>query len=158
MAKELPATARTGRDKQRYSESGERLVCGIVPLTKAKDRVLLIQSARRTGWVLPKGGWETDEATPQDAAKREAWEEAGIQVTVTRDLGSIPDTRPAKDITSTAPRASYRFFEATVDTEAATWPESYKRSRMWMSYAQAKAALANRPELLAALEKSSVVR
>jgi len=158
MTSSLPKTARVGRDNQRYSDAGERLVCGIVPLTASKDRVLLIQSARRTGWVLPKGGWETDEATPQDAAKREAWEEAGIIVSITRDLGYITDTRPSKEMTNKAPRAQYHFFEATVDKEESEWPESYKRGRAWMTYAEAVKVLAARPELLEALNKSQVRR
>ena len=108
--------------------------------------------------MLPKGGWEKDEATPQDAAKREAWEEAGIVCTVGRDLGSIPDGRPQTQLTAHAPRASYRFFEASVDQEAQEWPEKHKRGRQWMKYTEAKAALANRPELAEALERSSIVR
>jgi diphosphoinositol-polyphosphate diphosphatase len=141
-----------------YSEAGERLVCGLVPLDKSKSRVLLIQSAKRNGWVLPKGGWETDEATPQEAAKREAWEEAGVICTISKDLGKIKDKRAPKDITNTIPKALYQFYEATVDKEEPKWPESHKRGRKWMSYQEAKALLTSRPELLEALEKSSVKR
>ena len=72
-----------------YGSQGERLVAGVVPLSADKYYVLLIQSTRRGGWVLPKGGWENDEATAQDAAKREAWEEAGVICTVSRDLGAM---------------------------------------------------------------------
>ena len=133
-------------------------MCGLIALSTAKDKVLLIQSSRRGGWVLPKGGWETDEATPQDAAKREAWEEAGIVCTVGRDLGTISDSRQPNALTSSAPRASYRFFEASVDREEQEWPEKHKRARMWMGYAQAKAALATRPELLEALNRSTILR
>ena len=39
-------------------------------LSADKRLVLLIQSSRRTAWVLPKGGWETDEASASDAARR----------------------------------------------------------------------------------------
>lgn len=118
----------------------------------------MIQSARRGGWVLPKGGWETDEKTAQDAACREAWEEAGIVCTVQRDLGKIPEMRPSSQLSPAAPKALYQFFEVSVDREAAQWPEQHKRSRQWMTYQQAKQALTTRPELLDALNKSSVVR
>jgi diphosphoinositol-polyphosphate diphosphatase len=133
-------------------------VCGLVPLNQSKTHVLLIQSARRTNWVLPKGGWETDEQTPQDAAKREAWEEAGIICTIACDLGKIRDLREPKEMTTSAPKALYHFFEAVVNKEEAEWPEKHKRGRKWMSFAEAKACLKSRPELLAALERSSITR
>ena len=189
MAKEMPKTARVGRDNQRkhcrhfpsrielshsstrhslrranpharigYAEAGERLVCGIVALSAAKDQVLLIESTRRGGWVLPKGGWETDEATAQEAAKREAWEEAGVVVTVARALGTIADRRGPAELTKHAPRALFHFFEAAVDREEAEWPEKAKRARRWMRYPEAREALKGRPELAEALERSSLKR
>lgn len=130
----------------------------MVPLSTDKTKVLVIQSTRRGGWVLPKGGWETDEKTAQDAACREAWEEAGIVCTVQRDLGKIPEMRPSSQSSPTAPKALYQFFEVSVDREAAQWPEQHKRGRQWMTYSQAKQALAVRPELLDALNKSSIIR
>ncbi|KAI0470921.1 hypothetical protein GGR56DRAFT_658218 [Xylariaceae sp. FL0804] len=61
--------------------------------------ILLIQSTRRKGWILPKGGWESDEECT-DAAKREAWEEAGIIIQIDYDLGDVADSRPPKNPTS----------------------------------------------------------
>lgn len=118
----------------------------------------MIQSAGRGGWVLPKGGWETDEHTAQQAACREAWEEAGVSCTVTKDLGTIPDMRPATLLTAQAPKASYQFYEATVEREEPEWPEMHRRKRQWVTYTQAATALANRPELLEALNRSTVKR
>ena len=119
---------------------------------------MLIQSTRRKGWVIPKGGWEIDEQTAEDAACREAWEEAGIVCKVQRDLGKIPDRRGPGEFTAHAPRAMFQFFEVTVQKEEAIWPEMDKRGRKWMSYAEAKEALAPRPELLEALNRSSISR
>lgn len=147
--------SRTGRDNQRYGTQGERLVAGVVPLSNDKTKVLLIQSVRRGGWVLPKGGWEKDE-TVQQAACREAWEEAGIVCTVEKELGHIPDTRPSSQLTNHAPKASYQFFECIVTEEKAQWPEMHKRKRQWVNYAQAAEALTPRPELLEALKRSSI--
>lgn len=178
MAPKLEEKSRTGRDNQRelishhprylyhadgklaigYGADGERLVAGLVPLSADKKQVLLIQSTRRNGWVVPKGGWETDEKTAEDAACREAWEEAGIICKVLKDLGKIPDRRGADELTKHAPRATFQFFEATVQKEEAKWPEMQKRDRKWMTYTEAKAALAARPELLEALNRSSIVR
>jgi len=133
-------------------------VTGVVPLSADRSKVLLIQSVRRGGWVLPKGGWELDEATPQTAACREAWEEAGIICRVDKDLGHIPDTRPPSQITAQAPRSSYQFFECTVTEEKTDWPEKSKRARQWVTFVQAAQALAIRPELLEALKRSSIKR
>ncbi|KAI1330545.1 NUDIX domain-containing protein [Xylariaceae sp. FL0255] len=149
--------SRTGRSNQRYSSKGERLVAGVVPLTADRSYVLLIQSTRRKGWVLPKGGWELDEEC-MAAAEREAWEEAGITIEITDDLGDIADTRPPKKVSKDAPKSLYRFYEATVLSEEAEWPERHKRERQWFTYSQAKEALAGRPELVQALELSTIIR
>ena len=108
--------------------------------------------------MLPKGGWETDEATAIDAAKREAWEEAGIHTSITKDLGKILDNRSPKQVSNSAPKALYQFYEVRVDKEEAEWPEKHKRGRMWMSYKDAKERLKTRPELVEALDRSSIVR
>ncbi|KAM0695390.1 hypothetical protein Q7P36_005749 [Cladosporium allicinum] len=152
--------ARVGRDKQRYGPKGERLVAGIVPLSADRTQVLLIQSSSRKGWVLPKGGWEADESEVE-AATREAWEEAGIHVTIERDLGVIEEQRSESQIKKygeTAPRAAYKFFDGLVHKEEDVWPESHKRIRCWMGYGKARESLLNRPELLEALERSGVKR
>ncbi|KAK3297645.1 NUDIX hydrolase domain-like protein [Chaetomium fimeti] len=172
--------SRTGRSNQRYNSEGERLVAGMVPLTQDKTYVMLIQSARRKGWVLPKGGWETDEEC-HEAAAREAWEEAGIFVQIDYDLGDIRETHPrkkasllpsassskgsskdsskdGKDSTKEKPRTLYRFYEATVTSEETDWPEREKRTRQWFTFAEASELLKDRPELQTALERSTMKR
>ncbi|KAG5935482.1 hypothetical protein E4U59_005596 [Claviceps monticola] len=146
--------SRTGRNKQRYNSKGERLVAGVVPLSRDQKYVLLIQSTRRKGWVLPKGGWESDE-TCEEAATREAWEEAGIIIQITYDLGAIEEKRPPK---SSKDRSQYCFFQATVLDEVADWPERHKRERQWFTYNQALDALTSRPELQEALQRSTMKR
>lgn len=141
-----------------YGPKGERLVAGIVPLNSDKGKVLLIQSSRGKNWVLPKGGWELDEATAAAAAEREAWEEGGIICNNLKDLGMIADIRPTNAVTKNAPKASYQFFEATVTEERSSWPEAHKRTRAWYTFSQASQLLINRPELLEALKRSSIRR
>ncbi|KAK1988273.1 NUDIX domain-containing protein [Colletotrichum cereale] len=153
--KERTMESRTGRSKQRYNSKGERLVAGVVPLTEDKRYVLLIQSTRRKGWVLPKGGWETDEECTE-AAAREAWEEAGITIQIDYDLGDIVETRAPKHSSKDSAKALYRFYEATVTTQEDDWPERHKRERKWMTYEQATDALAARPELLEALTRCTM--
>ena len=144
----------------RYGPSGERLVAGVVPLSADRTLVLLIQSSARKGWVLPKGGWETDERTQEEAACREAWEEAGIECKVEKDLGEVDEKRSEAQLRKNphAPRATYRFYEVRVKEEKDSWPEKHKRDRMWMPYSKAKDLLKDRPELLEALERSSIKR
>ena len=137
-----------------YNSAGERLVAGVVPLTADLNYVLLIQSTRRKGWVLPKGGWESDE-TCEEAASREAWEEAGISVQIDYVLQTIEEKRPPK---GTKERAKYYFYQATVLEEYAEWPERHKRDRQWFTYSQAYEQLSSRPELQEALEQSTMNR
>ncbi|KAF8541021.1 NUDIX hydrolase domain-like protein [Trichophaea hybrida] len=131
----------------RYAADGSRLVAGVVAVSVDRRRVLVVESTNRVNhWVLPKGGYETDEARPEDAASREAWEEAGITGRITRALGEIRDLRPpAKGL----PRS-----------EEDRWPEMHKRKRRWLTYEEAKSCFQsmNRPELIEALDRSSVLR
>lgn len=117
--------------------------------------MLLIQSTRRKGWVLPKGGWESDESC-QESAVREAWEEAGISIQVDYDLGEIEEKRAPKS--SSKDRSRYHFFQATVLSELEDWPERHKREREWFTYTQAIEALGSRPELQEALQRSTMNR
>ncbi|EGS23864.1 diadenosine and diphosphoinositol polyphosphate phosphohydrolase-like protein [Thermochaetoides thermophila DSM 1495] len=162
--------SRTGRSNQRYNTKGERLVAGVVPLTEDKSYVMLIQSTRRKGWVLPKGGWETDEEC-HEAAAREAWEEAGILVEIVYDLGEIRETSPRKKSSQTnssgsptkdgkkeKERSLYHFYEVTVTSEEADWPEREKRERKWFTFVEAHELLKDRPELQTALERSRMRR
>lgn len=176
-----------------YAADGSRLVAGVVAVSSDKRKVLVVESTNRSNhWVLPKGGYETDEATPEDAAARkpanllphyhlphstlaiilssqhttnlstgEAWEEAGILGKVVRSLGEIRDSRSPVTINpAKAPRALYFFFEFHVEKEESQWPEMHKRRRKWLTYEEAKRcfSIMNRPELLEALNRSSVVR
>ena len=99
-----------------------------------------------------------DEASAEEAACREAWEEAGVKCKIQKDLGKIPDRRGPNEVTPNAPKAMFQFFEVTVIKEEAKWPEMEKRERKWMSYTEAKLALAARPELMEALNRSSIAR
>jgi diphosphoinositol-polyphosphate diphosphatase len=135
-----------------YGPNGERLIAGVVALSEDKYYVLLVQSNSGRGWVLPKGGWETDELTAQDAACREAWEEGGIICTVKYDLGLIIEKR------GDTIKSEYHWYEALVDRLEDEWPEKKKRNRAWMTFAQAEAALQDRPELLEALQRCTMNR
>lgn len=135
-------------------------MAGVVPLSSDLQYVLLIQSDRRKGWVLPKGGWESDEECAE-AAAREAWEEAGIIIQIDYDLGDIIESRPPKSSSKSSKKrdkALYRFYQATVLSEETEWPEKNKRERRWMTFIDAWEALKERPELQEALNRSGMKR
>jgi diphosphoinositol-polyphosphate diphosphatase len=111
----------------------------------------MVQTSSGHGWVLPKGGWETDEDV-QEAACREAWEEGGVVCTINYNLGTFIERR------GDTIKAEYSMFEATVDRLENQWPEMSKRNRTWMTFEQAESALENRPELLEALRCCSMIR
>ena len=71
-------------------------------------------------------------------------------------MGEIRETRTQKQISKDAPRALFRFYEATVKEEKNEWPERHKRSRKWFTYEEAREMLGERKELREALERSSL--
>lgn len=170
--------SRTGRENQMYStKTGARLVAGCVCLNETKTQVIMIQSsAHKNKWVLPKGGVETDEPDFKDTAARETWEEAGVIGTIVDALGTIEDMRPPKDwnkdlksfenakndleVSKHPPRSEFHFYEMKVAQLAEEYPEKYKRNRKWFNYKEAKENLlkAKRPELLEALDRSSILK
>jgi len=123
--------------------------------------VLLITSRTGGRWIIPKG-WAMDNRLPHQVAEREAWEEAGIVVTIDYDLGQIEESRPPKSSSKTKSgkreKAVYHFYEATVTSEEQEWPEKDKRQRQWMTYVQAWESLKERPELQEALNRSTMKR
>ena len=122
----LPMSSRTGRSTARYTSGTKRRLCaGVVALStrSTKDspghltHVLLTSSSRHPErFVLPKGGWESDESAEQSAL-REAWEEgmlsfpslesnlnllllAGVVGKLTKFLGQVVDPRPPKAVSA----------------------------------------------------------
>ncbi|CDO96296.1 unnamed protein product [Kluyveromyces dobzhanskii CBS 2104] len=170
-------TARVGRENQLYSSvTGARLVAGCVILDETRERVLMVQStAHKKRWVLPKGGIENDEPDFESAARRETWEEAGATGDIVKELGAIEDMRPPKDLDRHTemsfkslddtvykwpPRSEFHFFEMVNAKLETDYPEVKTRNRQWFSYQEAKENLVHskRPELLEALNRSSIIK
>lgn len=168
--------ARTGRENQVYSSAtGARVVAGCVCLSKDKKHVLMISSAaKKERWIFPKGGVEKDEESFECSARRETWEEAGCVGDIVRELGTVEDMRPPKkwnknikafaksedDIIQHPPRSEFHFYEMVVTELVESYPEEHKRDRKWFNYVDAKEQLilAKRPELLEALNRSSIIK
>lgn len=171
-----PTESRVGRARQRYNpDSGARMVAGCICLNESKDKVVMILSSAHKGqWVFPKGGIETDEGDDYVvSAVRETWEEAGCEGPILGKLPVVLDMRGPKapvvkeedrtkdfDPKKTVPRLEFHFYELLVQNMATEWPESDKRERRWCTYSEAKHELikAARPELVSALDSSSIVR
>eukprot|EP00877_Chromochloris_zofingiensis_P003887 jgi/Chrzof1/1349/Cz10g04020.t1 len=138
----VPNQSRQGRHRQRYGDSGERLVAGCIPVRysgsfpRPEDvQVLLITSRGGKGWVFPKGGWEDDE-TVEAAAMRETLEEAGVRGTIEEPLiGTFTFQSAKQERIHNVHQGKCRahMFVMNVAEELDMWPEGLERQRCWVS-------------------------
>lgn len=135
--------ARTGRQQQRYVD-GCRLVAGCIPYRHVAGEggepgpveVMMISSSRGEGLVFPKGGWETDE-TAEEAACREAMEEAGVRGTLQGVLGWYAfQSKSARNDKNPHGACQATVFVMAVTEQLDVWPESH-RQRYWLPLAEA---------------------
>ncbi|XP_072953738.1 nudix hydrolase 17, mitochondrial-like [Typha angustifolia] len=135
--------ARQGRELQRYTSGGGRLVVGCIPYKFRDDKpfdidveetveVLVITSQKGHGMMFPKGGWEIDENI-DEAVLREALEEAGVQGDVEARLGNWRYRSRRYD-------QIYEgvMFPLNVTKELLQWPEMAVRKRKWVTVAEAR--------------------
>ncbi|XP_019708810.1 nudix hydrolase 16, mitochondrial [Elaeis guineensis] len=140
--------ARTGRHQQRY-EAGCRLVAGCIPFkyrkcdescgSKPKKivEVLMINSQSGPGLLFPKGGWENDE-TVEEAAVREALEEAGVRGDIMEFLGFYYfKSKSHQDEFSPEGLCKAAMFAMHVKEELGSWPEQSTRHRRWLTIPEA---------------------
>ncbi|XP_010673019.2 nudix hydrolase 16, mitochondrial [Beta vulgaris subsp. vulgaris] len=140
--------ARTGRHQQRY-EDGCRLVAGCIPFRyrsfDESDRtesekvveVLMINSTSGPGLLFPKGGWENDE-TVEEAARREAMEEAGVKGDLLDCLGYYSfKSKTLQDDFSPEGLCKAAMFALLVKEELEYWPEQSTRQRIWLNITEA---------------------
>lgn len=142
--------ARTGRLRQRY-DNNLRLVSGCIPyrVTKGDEdhnidledeiEVLMISSPNRDDLVFPKGGWEDDE-TLEEAACREALEEAGVKgILKGKPLGVWEfRSKSSQEICRLQEGGCKGYmFALEVTEELEDWPEQGNRDRKWLSIKEA---------------------
>ncbi|KAL6530546.1 Nudix hydrolase 16, mitochondrial [Orobanche minor] len=141
--------ARTGRHQQRY-EDGYRLIAGCIPfryrnveedgsgtLEKIVE-VLMINSNSGSGLLFPKGGWENDE-TAEEAAEREAMEEAGVRGDLVKHfLGCFSfKSKTLQDEYSPEGLCRAAMYALHVKEELDCWPEKSQRKRSWLTIPEA---------------------
>ncbi|KZT18133.1 hypothetical protein NEOLEDRAFT_1080921 [Neolentinus lepideus HHB14362 ss-1] len=123
-----------------------RIVCCAIPIARAAGKVLIITSRKRpNNWVLPKGGWEPSDGVLEQAALREAYEEAGVRGKITRFVTTIPSAS-----------STYHFYELDVAELEQEWLESKERKREWVDYAEAVQRISWKAELAQGLQLSSL--
>ncbi|KAI3834893.1 hypothetical protein MKW98_016006 [Papaver atlanticum] len=140
--------ARTGRLQQRY-EAGYRLVAGCIPFrckhldessndtSEKAVEVLMINSPSGPGLLFPKGGWENDE-TVEEAAVREALEEAGVRGVLMKFLGHYNfKSKTHEDKFNPEGLCKAAMFALLVNEELDSWPEQSTRERRWLSVPEA---------------------
>ncbi|KAJ0808944.1 putative NUDIX hydrolase domain-containing protein [Helianthus annuus] len=140
--------ARTGRHHQRY-EAGCRLIAGCIPFrfrytedsngnkSEKVVEVLMINSTSGPGLLFPKGGWENDE-TVEEAAAREALEEAGVRGELMHFLGHYHfKSKTLQDEFSPEGRCRASMFALFVKEELESWPEQSRRVRSWVTIPEA---------------------
>ncbi|XXG79476.1 hypothetical protein AAC387_Pa09g0532 [Persea americana] len=139
--------ARTGRLQQRY-KAGCRLVAGCIPFKyrnsggscdsePEKIEVLMINSQNGPGLLFPKGGWENDE-TVEEAAAREALEEAGVRGEIMGFLGDYDfKSKTLQDEFSPDGLCKAAIFALFVKEELPSWPEQSTRQRRWLTIREA---------------------
>jgi len=114
-------------DDQGYTQ---RAACVCVK-NKNETEVLLISSRKnQTNWIIPGGGIEEHDESPQEAAKREVYEEAGVRGRIDRFLGVFKDRNQLTNV-----------YIMIVDEELDDWSEKEKRLRKWFSVVDAKTEL-----------------
>ena len=103
--------------------------------TKGEIEVLLVKSSRGR-WIVPKG-WPMDGRTDREAARLEAWEEAGVakgKVSKTPIGGYVTEKR--FDNGRRAP-CHVDVYQINVKSMVKSYPEAGLRKRKWMSLKKA---------------------
>jgi 8-oxo-dGTP pyrophosphatase MutT (NUDIX family) len=118
------------------SEARARKQVAALPWRRRKGHldVMLITSRETKRWVIPKG-WPMDHLTNSNAAKREAYEEAGVTGRISRRALGVFDYVKLTEDGAFPVRATVYALE--VADELATWPEKKERKRRWFSVEEA---------------------
>lgn len=103
---------------------------------KGRKEVLLITTRGTGRWMLPKG-WPMDGKTGAEAARIEAWEEAGVKPKSVghRAVGAFDYVKVHDD--GLAEPCSANVYPIEVDTVSDAFPEAGQRKRKWVKLEKA---------------------
>lgn len=125
---------------------------GVIPyVVEDGVPVFLLITSRRTGrWIFPKGACGGSER-PEECARREAWEEAGVDGEITGPpIGVYRDMK-------VRPRGcgviEVELYPMQVSRQDESWPEKGDRTRHWATLEEAK-RLITTPGLLELAEQA----
>jgi 8-oxo-dGTP pyrophosphatase MutT (NUDIX family) len=98
---------------------------------RGKVEVLLITSRETKRWVIPKG-WPMDGRTDYNAAKQEAFEEAGVMGRIAKkSIGHFEYVKRLKNGAEKLCRVEV--YPLKVFNMKQAWPEKLERTREWCS-------------------------
>ena len=89
-------------------------------------QVLLVSSASRRRWVIPKGIVEPG-LSPARSAAKEAWEEAGVRGVISRRMAGTYRYEKWGGV------CTVRVYLLAVTETTRAWPEAHRRRRRWFS-------------------------
>lgn len=118
---------------------------GVLPYrveSSGQVSILLITSRDTGRWIIPKGNPDP-KLSPQEAARLEAHEEAGVE----GEVGAVPvgTYRYVKEKRAgQVVPADVRVFPLRVTRQLDDWPERHERTARWFSVADAAASVAER--------------
>ncbi|KAL8153733.1 hypothetical protein V2J09_011493 [Rumex salicifolius] len=98
----------------------------------------MISTLNRCDLVFPKGGWEDDE-TMEDAACREALEEAGVKGILNKNQLGMWEfkSKSRQELCIEEGGCRGYMFALEVMEELDTWPEQENHNRRWLSIEEA---------------------
>jgi len=100
--------------------------------------VLLVTRRSGQGWVIPKGGWESDDNDVEHAARRETVEEAGVRGLLELPvLGIFQFQSNKKSNCDSDVNCCVHVFAMRVLEQLEFWPEADLRKRDWFPIDQA---------------------
>lgn len=104
-------------------------------LKKGRVQVILLTSRETRRWVIPKG-WPMEGLAPDEAAAREAWEEAGVTGRISPDpLGRFVYDKVMRDRSIRS--CCVTVYPLRVEEMKSRWPERKERRRKWFAAEEA---------------------
>jgi 8-oxo-dGTP pyrophosphatase MutT (NUDIX family) len=115
---------------------GARLQAAALPFRRAENLEILLVSSLDTGrWIVPKG-WPMKGRSNFEAARREAFEEAGVKGDIASSpAGSFHYNKRRRN--GAVWRCMVEVFPLEVKSQSRTWPEKRARKTRWCRWSEA---------------------